>query len=166
MQLALVALVAATIALPAKGVPAALRWQLPLIVCLFLFLSLDEAASIHEHITRLSRTRPWVPTLDGHHAWVLPYLAVGILIALSVRKSALWLFSSDAATFWITLAGIATLLSGAVGIEVTHRFVIESPLGREIASAAKEWLEILGVSLLLYAMLRVKALIETPRPAP
>lgn len=160
MQLALIGLVALTIVVPTKGIPQALRWQLPLMAFVFLFLSADEATGIHEHITRLSHNRPWIPDFDGHHAWVLPYLTIAAVIGLVVYQSAVWLFTSFPKIFWITCAGLVTYFVGVIAFDQISVFLLPSGTSGVIVIAAEEWLEMFGVSILLYAMLRLKQSIE------
>lgn len=163
IQLALVALVALTIVVPSDGVPKGFRWQLPLIALLFLFLSADEATGIHEHITRLSHNRAWIPNFNGHHAWVLPYLAIAVAFGLLLWRSALWVLSREPKIFWITGAGMAAYLIGAVSFDLLSVHLTEQGQtdGGDIIIAIEEWLEMFGVSLLLYAMLRLKQTIES-----
>ena len=48
----------------------------------FIFLSFDEAFSIHEKITGSLRHIEWIPRFKGNHGiWVAPYLSVGLVFS-------------------------------------------------------------------------------------
>jgi hypothetical protein len=81
---------------------------------LFLFLSLDEAVSLHETLTRPARLLPVAPELY-YVAWVIPY-AAGLLVLTAYL--ARWFFSLEwAAQREFTLAAMLFLL-GAIGMEL------------------------------------------------
>lgn len=126
---------------------------------LFLFMSIDETAMIHERITGLLGTRyiDWVP------GWVLDHPAKSTVCAMVVAGFAAMVIphirafkKTNAVPVRIAAAGSFAYVIGAAVLEsVGYETLVggsHSSLYRfEVAS--EEFLEMLGVSLILYGVL-------------
>lgn len=160
MQLFLVAVVVFMILVRNTGVPAALRWPLPLFGLVFVFLSMDEFIGLHEGVTVLTGDIAWVPTFNDHGAWILPYCAIALVLLLAVRRSVLWVWRHDRHAFLAAVLGMALFFVGAVGIEFTHYYVEPKSWLSASMVVFEEWLEMVGVSLVLYATLHLGRTID------
>lgn len=130
-------------------------WFLRLSAAGFLFLSLDEAAAVHETLSRgIYKLAPAAaPFGHAHSAWLVLYgLAAPALVAV---------FWPQVSKFWrafpaacrMGLVGAVVILAGAAGIEslgYVHLF------SGYIEVALEETLEMIGATLMLLAALAVK----------
>jgi hypothetical protein len=127
----------------------------------FWYLSLDEAISIHEHLTRPMRAILGPRFRLGgvlHHAWVAPaMLAVGVLVAVYVP----FLRRLPRPTSRMFVIAGAVFIGGAVGWEVIGGLVeLSGPAstpGRMgtlmVCAALEETMEMAGVVLFIDALL-------------
>lgn len=132
-------------------------WFVLLASAAFCFLSVDEAASLHEKITRQTSHLDWMPRFnDAYGAWIFVYvpLIVGG-IAVCFRPITSWAKRHRGAAAWFSAGGLV-FVGGAVGLEivgyVTQVGLWSKPLHR-LQIAAEEFLEMLGASFMLYAVL-------------
>jgi len=134
-------------------------WLPLLAAATFCFLSADEAAAIHEKITKHTSHIDWVPRFGGAYgAWVFVYVPIVVLgIAVVFRPLMAWWRRYPGPARWI-VAGAAVFLGGAVGLEVagyiTQVGLWSKPLHR-LQIAAEEFLEMMGASLMLFGVLLV-----------
>lgn len=120
---------------------------------IFVFLSLDEAASIHETLSAPVRE---VLNVSGflHYAWVIPVAAVLlVLIAIYLR-----FYLHLPRGFKIVLALSAVLfIGGAMGLELPGAYIasttVERGAGYFALTTAEETLEFVGVIVFLGALL-------------
>ncbi|GKS68246.1 hypothetical protein W03_02500 [Nitrosomonas sp. PY1] len=123
----------------------------------FIFLSIDEAAAIHEKINAVLKQTAFMPRFKGDHGiWIYVYvLFAGVLLSLVLRNFfALWKRSRQIA--FIMATGLLTFVTGAVLLEIiSYQF-----LRNDITSwyyvmevALEEFLEMLGISIVLYGAL-------------
>ena len=119
---------------------------------LFLFLSMDEAVAIHERITEFTIRHAWVPRFRGDQGvWIFLYGVLGALIVALMRR--------DLAAFWhryptparAMLAGFALTVAGGVGLEIGYYYLEERtpPVVEEIVAAAEQFLEMVGITVVL-----------------
>src|SRR4030095_399472 len=126
---------------------------------LFLLLSIDETALLHERITKAlgSRYIDWVPAyLTGHPGKSSICVLVLIMFAAAVfpHFRGLWRMSPGASL--IGAAGCAVYVTGAAVLETVGYKMISAGVSLELYRfevAAEEFLEMLGASLILYAVL-------------
>lgn len=123
----------------------------------FIFLSIDEAFSIHESITRMLKHIDWIPRFKGDHGiWIPLYLSL-IPIFLSIFYKnffAMW-NQSKKETILVT-SGLGLFLLGAVGMEVIgYQFLTtaNTPILYILEIAIEEFLEMFGISLVLYGVI-------------
>jgi hypothetical protein len=128
----------------------------------FLFLSADEAVSIHEQMTMPLRNG-----FDLHGflflSWVIPAgIAVFILFAAYFK----FLFRLPSATRWLLIAAGFVYLSGALGIEMingnhleANHFIATNPeivgvtrFDYALLTALEEFLEMSGIAIFIYAL--------------
>ncbi len=136
---------------------------------IFLFLSIDEATSIHEQFNKL---RSFTPDNSGylHYTWILPYAAfaavvglyyLGFLRRLPTRTRRLFIISG--LVFVAAAIGFEPLQGRIVKIyEVGHLY-------DRLLSCAEEFLEMSSIVLFNYALADFLALFRTrigfPSPA-
>lgn len=150
----LCSLVAAMIAISKKqaGDRFTRYWQGFALV--FAYLTLDEAASIHELF--MGPTRALFNTSGFlYYAWVIPWGIFFLLFALSCFKFVRTLPKKTQVL--MMLAG-ATFVMGAIGMEMiggwhNETFGYQANLIYVLIATTEETLEMLGVLILLYALL-------------
>lgn len=134
-----------------SGAPFAFQWAL--LSAVFLFLSLDELAQIHDNISKpLNRLYKTEGALM--YVWVVPYgLAVAFLL-LSLLK---FLFRLPTRTLRLFLLSGFLYVGAALGIEVTQAIfnsqAAEAGPLRFMSVTTEETLEMLGVIVFIYALL-------------
>jgi len=128
----------------------------------FVALSLDESAAIHEVlVNRVQDILGTYATGLLFYAWYLPVLLAGAVLLLALMP---FLLRLPRRTFWLLALGVGVYLLGAVGFEALMGMLVEPtgsdepPLqhpggGLVLVLLLEEGLELLGVSVLVYAML-------------
>lgn len=123
------------------------------LVFLFIFLSMDEAVSIHELLSGPTRS---LMNLNGalYLAWVVPYslLALGLLLVY-VK----FLFSLPFAVRTLFILSGVIFVSGAVGFELlgsNYHYIgnAEDP-GYALIYTLEELLEMMGIAVFVYSLL-------------
>lgn len=123
----------------------------------FVFLSIDEAFSIHESITRMLKHIDWIPRFKGGHGiWILLYLSL-ILVFLSIfYKNFFAMWNQSKKETILVSSGLGLFLLGAVGMEVIgYQFltVANTPTLYILEITIEEFLEMFGISLVLYGVI-------------
>ncbi|WP_295801424.1 hypothetical protein [uncultured Microbulbifer sp.] len=120
---------------------------------IFLFLSIDETLTVHEKITEPTRE---VFEASGFlfYAWVIPY---GIALIIFIAAYAKFLFYLPRNIMLLFLASGFTFVSGAIGFELLGGYHAET-FGENnvlyyIYYTCEEFLEMLGIAILLYTLL-------------
>ncbi len=133
------------------GEPGARIWQA--LGLLFVALALDESLALHE---RLSTPLRAVLHVGGafHFAWVIPYFAGVVALAIVLRRFLLGLEPQLRRNLFVAAA---VFLSGALVLEVLGSW-ISSTVGRRaplyVAEVTvEEMLEMTGIALLVRALL-------------
>ena len=155
MQLFLVAAVAFRICWLRRELPDQLRWPMALFGLAFTYLSIDEYIGLHEALTKAIQGVDWVPTFNTHGAWIVPYLIVGLLAVFAVRRALAWVWQHDRHAFFAALLGAVIYVAGAVGVELPSYYVEARSVAWEVLLVFEEWLEMAGVSFILYATLHL-----------
>ena len=137
-----------------------LRWYLILLSAGFLFLSMDEAAEVHERIIGSVRTLRWRwllwLTFDGSHkAWMIPYVILALGIALACYRFFILVWQSFRREALILAAGLVIFGAGGIGFELLtfHFYDHPSRTPYLLAIAGEEFFEMVGMSVVLYAVL-------------
>jgi len=113
----------------------------------FCFLSADETVMIHERVTAFTAKYDFVPRFEGDHGvWIFAYGAIGVVLLLAFSRHVFALMRQRPMVAAFTGGGFATLLLGAVTIEVLGYYgVLTGPL----QVAIEECLEMVGGSLIV-----------------
>ncbi len=124
----------------------------------FVFLSADEASSIHEKLTMVASSREWFPKFKGGHgSWIPIYLGLCLIFFFTAYRElkAMWTYFQPETLMIAT--GIAVFLFGAVVLEIiSYQFLRDgaTPLLYLAEVAFEEFLEMSGGSLILYGTIR------------
>lgn len=131
---------------------------------IFLYLSLDEAASIHEILIEPLRHSL---KLSGflYFPWVIAALILVLIVAITYWK---FLFSLPTKIRWLFMIAAAIYVIGAVGMEMVGGAFLSTNLasvsmekstgwhgmGFQLILAVEELLEMIGIGVFLYALMR------------
>ena len=120
---------------------------------IFLFLSLDEAAAIHENL--ISPVRNALNTSGFlYFAWVIPY-AILFLILVGVYARFVWRLPSKTRLLFILGGGI--FVSGAIGFELISGYFVDlwgiDSTPYALVTMVEELLEMCGVTIFIFALL-------------
>lgn len=141
---------------------------LAILAAVFLFLSLDESASIHEKITAYAFRREihWLTALSfrgNHGVWIAVYAVLTVaVVALSQRGLRQLWQRARVEMLWLG-AGFAVFGGGAVGLEIVSYQLREHARLFVLELAAEELLEMAGVSLILYGVMMLAIRLEETR---
>lgn len=117
----------------------------------FIFLSLDETASIHESITELTRLylSTWAQSLfNGQHgAWIFVYGALGLILGATMLRDLAIMWRHHRSYAVAIAVGFAILVAGGVIVEIGGYYRV---LGRPMFQIAlEEFLEMVGGTIIL-----------------
>jgi hypothetical protein len=118
----------------------------------FIFLSADEAAVIHERITKaaIKLDLKWLLFKNNHGAWIGIYLLLGLILLLAFRRDLQVLWTYFRRESFAILAGALIFLAGCVGIEVISYYINPFP---KVEVLFEELFEMTGVTLILYGVM-------------
>lgn len=117
-----------------------------------LFLSADEASSIHERLTPLAaKYAEFIPLFRGNHgAWITIYGVIALALALLNIRNIRSLWRHHRRMFILFGVGFGTLISGAVAIEVPGYYSLVPSDTAQLA--VEEGLEMAGGSIILVSV--------------
>jgi hypothetical protein len=130
-------------------------WLLVILSLVFLALSLDEVAQIHERLgkqsdillprgsrkhTLFSRTGIWMFVIG------VPFLVFFVVLIFSIRSY----FQRSPSALVKMLLGMAITLAGAIGVETLRNFVTPHSVYSTLQILLEEWCEMLGATVLLW----------------
>ena len=122
----------------------------------FIFLSMDEAAAIHDTIYRAAQRMnvPWIKGAE-YLIWMAAYLlaaAIGLVIGWRPVFFAWRQFRRE--VVWIA-AGEAIFVGGGIGIEILTHYLFHIAVDARffLAVVAEEFFEMAGVSVMLYGFM-------------
>ena len=123
------------------------------LAAIFLFLSIDEVASIHERFEGPVRQSLDSPGLL-YVAWVIPYAIALLVLVISYSK---FLLELPRRTAMLFIAGGLLFISGAIGFEfVSGRHTVlygNDDILYAFYYTCEELLEMLGVAVFIYALI-------------
>lgn len=134
------------------GATDAFSWKA--LTFIFGFLTLDEAAMLHERTADITMS---MVNTDGilYYAWVLPYGVLALVVGLAFIRFLIQL-PADIRNR-VMLAG-AVYVGGALGFELLEGVVVSAQGTQNLLNQglvwAEEGLEMLGVTLFIGALLR------------
>ena len=119
----------------------------------FLFFSVDETAMIHEgnkHI--FEKMLIYSPFPNGNGIWIFIYFAIALVLAFVFgREVSAFLNEKIGRTVWII--GVCMFVIGGVASEIIGFSFDNGSLGKIIEISVEETLELLGQSLMIYALM-------------
>jgi hypothetical protein len=152
---------------PGASPPA---WFLGLLAAAFLFLSADEAASLHEKLTLSLAKFSGLPRFRGDvAAWALLYPAVALVGVAFTRRHLRALEARWPRGASLLAVGLGLFFLGAVVLEIASFLWLRGPSMRSLyraAVAAEEFLELCGGSVMLYGALHLGPAPGEARPGP
>lgn len=128
----------------------------------FFFLSIDEAAELHETFSFVAKKIiPNIPSLSshGHGVWMYIYLLGFFLFIIFTYKNFITLLIKYKNETKYCIYGAILLFAGAIGIETIQlHWKLEQGLRtiNIIQVSVEEFLEMLGVSFILYGVLLLR----------
>lgn len=135
----------------AAGEPYARHWGV--LALIFLFIAVDEAASIHELLI-LPVRELFSAERAFYFAWVIPY---GIAVIGFALVYARFMLAIPRRTALLLFGAAALFVSGALGMEMLSPWVYdwtgEVTLPMFVMLLIEETLEMLGAAVLVYALL-------------
>lgn len=168
-QLALIAISFLTMATRARATARPSRRFLQTCAGFFLLLSIDETAMFHERITASvgSRYIEWMPAYLLAHvgdAIVCVGILGGCVAAASSHLRGMWLLSRRATL--IGAGGCVVYLTGGAVLETIGFMMLSAGVSLSlyrVEVAFEEFFEMLGASLVLYAVLLMCCAVATRR---
>jgi len=144
------------------------RWFYVLGAIVFLFLSIDETVQLHERLS-MSANAYDIKALKSimigdHGAWILPYILAGLIILFLARKPIIEIYRNHRKPFLYVLIGALVAAVGLIGIEVLSYLGMResgSELVYSIEVAPEEFLEMIGMSIVLYGILLLGSGLQT-----
>lgn len=119
----------------------------------FLVMSMDEVASIHERLVQPIDTTLKI-TYTNHFSWLLA--GIPLVAILGILFLRFWM-QLESSYKWLFLAAGGLYLSGVIGLELVDGIMLskisEPNMGYAILTNFEEFLEIAGVTVLIYTLL-------------
>jgi hypothetical protein len=135
-----------------------LRSFIMLLGAVFVFLSADEAAAIHEKVTSVVARLSWAPRFSGGHGiWMFVYVAIAIAAAAVLIRPIIQTCRTYPRDTLGVIAGVFVLGLGAVGIEAIGYELVGDNAARNVKTlqvGTEEFCEMLGASIILVSALR------------
>lgn len=131
--------------------PYKLHWKI--LSFIFLYLSIDEAAQLHEKLIHPMRN---LLNATGflYYTWVVP---LGFLVVIFLLSYSKFLFHLPVSTRKLFVAATAIYIVGALGWELVGGYVAstpqDSPLYYRIVTTIEESLEMLGIVVFIHALI-------------
>jgi hypothetical protein len=133
------------------GDPYAPHWFW--LAVIFLFLSMDEALSIHEFSSYLVILMLDTSGTIDTFQWLIPYGIFVLVFALAYLR---FLTALPGKTRWLFVTAGVVFVAGAWGFKLLAEFIFETPLRRSaeymVLSSVEEFLEMSGVVVFIYAL--------------
>lgn len=158
LLLILNAFILAIIAVRTKAQQDPYHTQWFVLAVIFLYLSIDESALLHEMTEKPVRRALGV---SGYlyFAWIIPALFCLVVLGVYIRR---FLFDLPTKTRWLFLIAGAVYVGGAVGMESIGSNIFVSNPGRKtmayhLWATLEESFEIFGLIIFFYALLNYVA---------
>jgi hypothetical protein len=123
----------------------------------FIFLSVDEAAQVHETLSGILKRSTSMPRFkDGNGMWILPYVLIGSFVFYKVYREVLVMWNHFRKETMVMASGMIMIAFGAVFLEIiSYQFLRTSSRENQfvIEVAFEELFEMAGASLVLYGAL-------------
>ena len=120
----------------------------------FVFLSMDEGAAIHELTTDPLRDLLRIETGLLYYTWVVLYLAAAAVLALIYIR---FILALPRRTYVVIIIAATVFVAGAIGLEILGGSIAansgETTTSYSLSVAAEEFLEMSGTTIFIYALL-------------
>lgn len=125
---------------------------------IFLFLSMDEGAAIHEKITLIARklSLDWMMFKGSHGAWIMVYTVIAVPVIFLVMRYFRTAWIHFRRESLIAIGGATVFIMGAVGFEIISYLFLRSASTTVLYNVEvifEEFFEMSGISVILYAVL-------------
>jgi len=126
----------------------------------YIFLSLDEAASIHEKLNYpLQLLSNAMPRFENDYGvWILPYIIVGCIFLILTYKSIIALWKEYRQPTYLMIVGTTIFITGGIVFEILSYKYLRTgatPIAYFLEVAIEEFFEMFGISVTLYAALQL-----------
>lgn len=145
-----------------------LRFYLFILGLGFMFLSMDESAAIHEKIIDSAKRLDvqWLLRLTfmgSHQAWMVPYVLVGLAVLLVGYRPVLFIWRNFRREAVLVAIGLVLFGIGGIGLEIlSFEFAgTASDTAYNWTIAGEEFLEMAGMSIVLYGFMLLGIKIQT-----
>ena len=132
------------------------RRLLAVIGCIFVYLSADETASIHEKINAVFKKYSFIWRFEGNNGiWIFVYVFFGAVFLMYFGRAFVSLYRAYRHEFILVAVGLGVLVA-AVGFEIAgYQLMIEAKKNIifYLEVSAEEFLEMLGESIIFYGSL-------------
>ena len=133
----------------------------------FMFLSIDEGSKVHELITQRLKHYDWAPRLfrGNHGIWIPIYLGIFSILVFAGFRTGISMLKAYPRQSILMLVGFTLAAFGALALEAVGYVYLRAERGFlfTIELAVEEFLEMAGMSLVLYGVL-LCAIRENQRP--
>ena len=153
LLLILNAFILAIIAIRTKALQGPYSTQWLVLAAIFLYLSIDESALLHEMTEKPVRR---ALDLSGYlyFAWIVPAVCCLIVLGLYIRR---FLFDSPKSTRWLFVIAGTVFVGGAIGMEAIGSNIFSTNYGKTMAyslwATLEESCEMVGLIIFFYALL-------------
>ena len=149
------AFILAIIAILTKARQGPYYTQWFVLAVIFLYLSIDESALLHEMAEKPVRRAFGVPHGYLYFAWIIPAVCFLIVLGVYIRR---FLFELPKNTRWLFLIAGAVFVSGAVGMEAITAKIFSTNAGHKTMAYyfwanLEESFEMFGLIIFFYALL-------------
>ena len=134
-----------------------------------IFYFLISVNAIHGNLTTIAKKLEicWLLFKGNHGAWITVYFIVAIAVVLLAARHFRLLWRYFRHETQIALSGAIAFVTGGVGFEIISYLLLRSgftPNLYKVEVACEEFLEMSGVSIILYAVLLLSITISTKSP--
>lgn len=126
----------------------------------FMFLSMDEAAIIHEKIIDSAKRLNWqwllwLTFMGSHKAWMVPYVVIALLLVLFCYRFFIIAWRNFRQEASLVAIGLTIFGIGGIGLELLGFYFEDYPSETPYALtvAGEEFLEMAGMTIVLYGTL-------------
>ena len=142
-----------------------LRNALGILGCGFLFLSMDEAAAIHERLSSdaiRALNLTWLKEIE-YLAWMVPYVCIGAIGLVTGYRSALFAWRNFHRESVLVVTGCVLFVIGGMALDAysRFRFTVAPDEHFLLTVAAEEMFEMVGASIMFYGFMLLGIGIQT-----
>lgn len=134
----------------------------------FLFLSMDEASAIHEKIIPSAERYGanlllFLTFMGDDRAWMIPYVILAFILACISMRYLIYIWRNMRKEAYFIAIGLGLFAIGGIGVEFISFHVLDTSY--YIVVALEEFLEMFGMSIVLYGVMLGGLKLEEERAA-